>query len=450
VIPDFAKYARPEWEDLVIGGVVLAGEMGGNWAARACGDFLKLDPERDFFVARNQGLARAIQGLIKAGAPVHPETVYYAAPDLWAEGASQYRGLAAVMEIAARAADRGCVSGVLAWYVKQLQIKGAQRAFLAHVLDHIGDLGDGDAEELRLKVENILARIEMGEPVPTFAEVMKARVEDLIAQRDADAMAVERTAKAFVPWAGLRRFQVDVEPGAVCVVGARTSIGKTAFGMDWAMHHALTGRPVVYVSLEMSAAQLANRALAWASGIAHHQIRRGFVTEEQARALLAAADAAPQNMRVLDVSVATVGAIFAQIRSLGLAMAPLVVLDYLQLLKAPSNLRASRQEQVAEIARQVKVEAKSLGVPVVALTQLRRLAPGEKEEAPTLHQLRESGDIENSADIVMLLHRDRRSQVEPAVVTVLIEKNRSGVTGQAQLLFFRDQQRFEDLVEDAG
>ncbi len=236
------------------------------------------------------------------------------------------------------------------------------------------------------------------------------------------------------------------------ILAARPSMGKTAFAMNIAEHAAIAVRnPVLFVSLEMSSIELIDRLLCSLSQVNGHRMRAGTVRKEDRQRLVdKAAEISSSPLYVDDSPSRTVTEIAAAARRVKKkeGRLGLVVIDYLQLIE-PDNSRDPRQEQVAKIARRLKGLARELEVPVLCLAQLNRQAEATKDNhRPRLSHLRESGAIEQDADVVMFVHREEyfRTGEEQEEVAgeaeIIIAKQRNGPVGVVKLLWQKDFTRF--------
>lgn len=237
------------------------------------------------------------------------------------------------------------------------------------------------------------------------------------------------------------------------VLAARPGMGKTALALNIAEHTSLVlGIGTLFVSLEMSSVELADRMLCSAAEVNGQRLRNGTISNDDRRKLVEkAAEMSPAPLHVDDTPSRTITEIAACARRLkrksGLG---LVIIDYLQLIE-PDNPRDPRQEQVAKIARRLKGLARELKLPVLCLAQLNRQAEASRDNKPRLSHLRESGAIEQDADVVMFVHReeyflseeeDRKKAAGQA--DLIIAKQRNGPTGDIQLTWHRDFTRFRD------
>jgi replicative DNA helicase len=238
------------------------------------------------------------------------------------------------------------------------------------------------------------------------------------------------------------------------ILAARPSMGKTALAMNITEHVAVQlNVPVLFVSLEMSALELGDRLLCSVAEVNGHRLRNGTITSDERRKLVKCAGEISKAPLFIDDSPSrTMTEISANARRLkrrdGLG---LIVIDYLQLID-PDNSRDPRQEQVAKIARRLKGLARELTVPVLCLAQLNRQVESSKDNKPQLSHLRESGAIEQDADVVMFVHREEyymsneedRERVR-GQADLLVRKQRNGPTGDVKLAWIHDFTRFRNF-----
>ena len=241
------------------------------------------------------------------------------------------------------------------------------------------------------------------------------------------------------------------------ILAARPSMGKTAFAMNIAEHVAMKSlTPVLFVSLEMSSIELADRLLCSASRVNGHRLRNGTISnEDRARLIDKAAEMSRAPLFVDDSPSRTVTEIAAAARRIRRREGKLglVVIDYLQLIE-PDNSKDPRQEQVARIARRLKGLARELQVPVLCLAQLNRQAEDSRDHKPRLSHLRESGAIEQDADVVMFVHREEyfrtgeEKEQFAGHAEIIISKQRNGPVGEIELLWQKEFTRFVDKAPD--
>ena len=248
-----------------------------------------------------------------------------------------------------------------------------------------------------------------------------------------------------------------LHPGEFVVLAARPSMGKTALALNIAENVGIHSRvPVLFVSLEMSSTELADRLLCSIAQVSGHKLRNGTVSRDERRRLVRVAgeihsaplfvDDSPS--RTVTEIAAGARRIQRQEKRLGL-----IVIDYLQLVE-PDNPRDPRQEQVARITRRLKAVAREVKVPILCLAQLNRQAEDSKDHRPRLSHLRESGAIEQDADVVMFIHREeyyRRGPDKDEVegqAELIIAKQRNGPVGDVPLVWRKEFTRFEDRAPD--
>jgi replicative DNA helicase len=244
------------------------------------------------------------------------------------------------------------------------------------------------------------------------------------------------------------------------IVACRPSMGKTALSLSLAKKVAMNGIPVAFFSLEMSSDQLCERLLSSVSGIDLHKIRSGNIGsgQESESARISRISESINAVAELPIWIDdTGGASMLEIRSKARRMKHrhnigLIIIDYLQLMTS-GNERAyagNRVQEVADISRNLKILAKDLNVPVIALSQLSRRVEGRDDKRPILSDLRESGSIEQDADVVMFIHREDyyNKDLPPekaGKAEIIIAKNRNGETGQIELQWNKYLATFENL-----
>lgn len=240
------------------------------------------------------------------------------------------------------------------------------------------------------------------------------------------------------------------QKGDLIILAARPSVGKTAFALNVAYNVSYKSDEAVAIfSLEMPAEQLIQRIICSAGSLKAESLRSGSILKESSERYYAAADKVSKcNLYIDDTPGIRVGEIAAKCRRLkreqGLKM---IVIDYLQLISGPANSRESRQQEVSDISRQLKMIARELEVPVLALSQLSRSVEKRDNKRPVLSDLRESGAIEQDADIVSFIHRedyqDPKKEAETQGATdIIIAKHRNGALADIRLVFLKQFSKF--------
>jgi replicative DNA helicase len=271
----------------------------------------------------------------------------------------------------------------------------------------------------------------------TLAESMEVALDEILAVKNKTRVAAMPT--------GLMQLDSAIGglyPGELIIVAARPSIGKTALGAQFALHNAEQGRQTLFVSLEMEGKEIAMRQLAAMLGYEVRVLRSGRVDETEIAAIQRHIEKSkPLPFHIVSERSPKMAKITAAAKvhhaANGLSM---LLIDYIGLI-ASHDRRRERHESVAEITSELKSLAMELQIPVVALCQLNREAEKGK---PSLNHLRESGSIEQDADVVMLLHRETR---DSPVATIDIAKCRNGATGEISVSYDCAATRFFDVVD---
>lgn len=289
----------------------------------------------------------------------------------------------------------------------------------------------------------------------SIADVLKETVNNIdeLFQNDEEITGLSTGYKM------LDQMTAGLHEDELIILAARPGVGKTAFALNVAQNIGTkTDETVALFSLEMGAEQLVNRMLCAEGTINASNLRTGQLTEEEfTKLFVAMGSLSKANIYIDDTPGIRTPEIRAKCRRLQQEKGNLglIVIDYLQLIEGSG--RESRQQEVSEISRQLKKLAKELSVPVIALSQLSRGVEQRQDKRPILSDLRESGSIEQDADIVAFLYRDdyyrneegegeEEEQVEDNVVEVILEKNRSGARGTVKLLFIKEYNKFSSLT----
>lgn len=253
----------------------------------------------------------------------------------------------------------------------------------------------------------------------------------------------------------LDRMTAGLQPGDLVILAARPSMGKTAFAINIAEHVALNeGLPVAVFSMEMGAAQLAVRIVGSIGRIDQGHLRTGRLTDEEWPRLTEAIE----RLRHISLHIdETPGLTPSELRANARRLARqcgklgLIVVDYLQLMSGSSASDGeNRATELGEISRGLKALAKELQCPVIALSQLNRSVEQRTDKRPMMSDLRESGAIEQDADIIMFIYRDdyyNKDSREPGVAEIIIGKQRNGPTGTVKLTFLKQLTRFESMPQ---
>ena len=351
------------------------------------------------------------------------------------------------------------------YYAKIVEGKSMLRRLISTATNIItqANNGDDDVPSLLDSAERQIMDVSERRNRSGFREIKDVLNETL---SDIDRLSQQSEDITGLP-TGYREFDkmtAGLQPDNLIILAARPAVGKTAFALNIAQNVATsTDTSVAIFSLEMSAESLVNRMLCAEGSINANHLRTGQLDEGEWQNLIVAMGALSNTSIFIDD---TPGIKMAEIRAKCRRLAKekgnlgLVVIDYLQLIEG-SN-KESRQQEVSEISRQLKKLAKELSVPILALSQLSRGVEQRQDKRPVLSDIRESGSIEQDADIVAFLYRDdyyergeSKSEEDGAdqdslnqdvgEVELIIEKNRAGARGTVKLLFIKSYNKFSNI-----
>lgn len=307
--------------------------------------------------------------------------------------------------------------------------------------DNLTDL----LEETEKKVFKIVQRRNVGELVPIDQVVMES------------LEMIEKAAKTTGDVTGLASGFIDLDhrtagfqPGNLVLIAARPAMGKTSFVLSLAKNVILNLRkPIVMFSLEMSKAELVNRLLSMDSKVDSQKFKTGQLNEGDWESLIESGGNIGNSPLILDDTATTIGEIRSKCRKLKMENdIQLVIIDYLQLMNG-NGRTDSRQQEISEISRALKLMAKELKVPVIALSQLSRQVESRPDHRPMLSDLRESGAIEQDADVVLFIYRDEvynKDSDKKGVAEIIIAKQRSGPIGTVELAWLPEYTQFGNLA----
>ncbi|MCC9880358.1 replicative DNA helicase, partial [Streptococcus agalactiae] len=340
------------------------------------------------------------------------------------------------------------------FYAKIVSEKAMLRDIISKLTDTVNMAYEGnDSDEIIATAEKALVDINEHSNRSGFrkiSDVLKVNYEnlELRSQQTSDVTGLP------TGFRDLDRITTGLHPDQLIILAARPAVGKTAFVLNIAQNVGTKqNRPVAIFSLEMGAESLVDRMLAAEGMVDSHSLRTGQLTDQDWNNVTIAQGAlADAPIYIDDTPGIKITEIRARSRKLSQEVDDglgLIVIDYLQLISGtrPEN----RQQEVSEISRQLKILAKELKVPVIALSQLSRGVEQRQDKRPVLSDIRESGSIEQDADIVAFLYRDdyyRREGeeaeeiVEDNTVEVILEKNRAGARGTVKLMFQKEYNKF--------
>lgn len=344
-------------------------------------------------------------------------------------------------------------------YIKRVQDKYTLRKII-EVANNITT----SAYDTELEVDQVLDEAEMKmlgvgknrrvSEFKTVQDVMFKTQENLeqLAKNKGDVTGIA------TGWIDIDKITTGLQPNEFIIIAARPAMGKTAFALNLATNVAInSGKTVALFNMEMGAEQLASRIISSLGQIDGNKLSTGrLLNDDWRRVDEAISQLADAKMYMDDTPGITIGEIRSKCRRLanseeGLG---LVVIDYLQLISSNINYGSNRQQEVSDISRALKMMALELNVPVIALAQLSRAVDSREDKRPIMSDLRESGSIEQDADIVAFLYRDdyynKESKIDEnnSISEFIIRKHRKGPTGTIKLLFKRNTSTFVSYKEE--
>lgn len=434
-----------EAEQAVLGGIFIKPDALNSLVGTLAGD--------DFYLPAHREIFEAFLELSSASSPIDLATVAaHLKTHSKLEGAGGAAYLAELMNSAISTAN-------VEYFAQMVRDKSLARSLIGSCSDIIGRCYDASipVNELLDESEQAVFAISnrtTGKKVRSAKELATKVFEDLAKRMDKNDMVTGVPTK----YTQLDMMTAGLQPSDLIIVAARPAMGKTAFVLNLAMRAAVWANvPVVIYSLEMSMEQLMQRMLCAWGKVDLSRLRKNFLQDSDWQNLHNAAgvlSAAP--IFIDDTAALTPLELRARTRRLqsehGIGM---VVVDYLQLMRS-SRRTDSRELEISEISRSLKALAKELNVPVIALSQLNRKVEERADKRPMLSDLRESGAIEQDADIIMFIYRDAaylpKGVERPAMdeAEIIIGKQRNGPVGTARLMYIPSYTAFENIESSYG
>ena len=424
-------------EQSTLGGMLLSKD--------AVADVIEVVRGRDFYLPKHEIIFDALLNLYSHGEPTDVITV---SEELTKTGMLSRAGgvdyLHTIVSVVPTAASAGHYAGIV-----------ADKAVLRRLVDagtrivNMGYASEGEVTDLvntaQTEIYQVAGGVEAEDYVP-LTEAVSAAVDEIEAARGRDGEMVG------VPTgcADLDGLMNGLHPGQLVLIAARPALGKSTLALDLARNAAIRFKqPTIFFSLEMGKSEIAMRLLSAETSIPLQKMRKGMVEARDWTTIASTRgriEAAP--LYIDDSPNMTLVEIRAKARRLkqrvGLKM---IVIDYLQLMTAGKRVE-SRQQEVSEFSRALKLLAKELQVPVVALSQLNRGPEQRSDRKPQLSDLRESGSLEQDADVVILLHRDsayERDSPRAGEADLIVAKHRNGPTDTIVVGFQGNYSRFADM-----
>nr|DAT18404.1 MAG TPA: DnaB-like replicative helicase [Caudoviricetes sp.] len=405
----------------------------------------------DFYKPANKIVFKTMLSLLEKGEPIDATTMVSA---LTNQGQiKEIGGLNYVVELV----NSTPTSKNVEHYAKLVKEKATLRKVIADLSDSLSSAYQGDVSisDIISKTEKSLLDISnqnTGTGFRNVADILDTHMQIVETRSQTDGF-VTGLSTGFV---GLDKITTGLHEGNLIILAARPAMGKTALALNIAKHVATMERkPAVIFSLEMGAEELIERIVASEGMVPGYHLKIGNLsTDEWKRLVQAQSNLYDTPIFVDDTAGIRISDIRSKSRKLSQEMGGLgiIIIDYLQLITGSKG--ENRQQIVSEISRELKILAKDLKVPVIALSQLSRSVEQRQDKRPILSDLRESGSIEQDADIVAFLYREAYYQKEQAdsqevnnVTELILEKNRHGSLGTVKLYFHKEYTKFSSVEE---
>ena len=405
----------------------------------------------DFYKPANKIVFKTMLSLLEKGEPIDATTMVSA---LTNQGQiKEIGGLNYVVELV----NSTPTSKNVEHYAKLVKEKSSLRRVIADLSDSLSSAYQGD-----VSISDIIAQTEKsmldisnqntGTGFRNVADILDTHMQIVETRSQTDGF-VTGLSTGFV---GLDKITTGLHEGNLIILAARPAMGKTALALNIAKNVAVQEhKPVVIFSLEMGAEELIERIVASEGMVPGYHLKTvNLSTDEWKRLVQAQSNLYDTPIFVDDTAGIRISEIRSKARKLSQEMGGLgiIIIDYLQLITGSKG--ENRQQIVSEISRELKILAKDLRVPVIALSQLSRSVEQRQDKRPMLSDLRESGSIEQDADIVAFLYRDAYYQKEQAdsqeannVTELILEKNRHGSLGTVKLYFHKEYTKFSSVEE---
>lgn len=413
------------------------------------GDVCRILQPRDFYKPAHEAIFRSIIRLFTAGEPTDPISV---SDELGRHGELARAGGPGFVHQCANTMPVGAVAEHYATIVRR-------RAVLRRLVEagvRIADMGrggEGDLAEIVDAAQSELFTVadqHADEDIVVVGDVVEGHLDEMQARAERGNELVG------VPtgFADLDALTGGLRPGQMIVIAARPAMGKSTLALDFARYAAVHANlPTVIFSLEMDRSEILDRLLSAEARVPLHHIRSGTMTDDDWTRVanhLSDITAAPlyidTSSNLTGMDIRTKARRLAQKHQLGL-----IVVDYLQLMNSGAGKAENRQLEVSEISRGLKTLGKELGVPVIALSQLNRGPEQRADKKPVVSDLRESGSIEQDADMVILLHREdayEKASPRAGEADLIVGKHRNGPTCTITVAFQGHLSRFVDMTRD--
>lgn len=412
-------------------------------------DVTTIVPDSSYFAAT--GVAQifdAIAQTAAAGVPVNNETIL---PRLDCKDPAV---LDAWLDTGLSTAGIGKHHGSNAVFFAEVVAGDHRQRVTVQTMERLNNSSDTTPQEIAAAAE-MLRKLDTSAESTTHAiKAVTMRAIEEIEEAHRRRLAGESIAGVPYGIGGLDRVTGGMRPGQFIVIGARPSIGKTSLGLSIVNHAAITeGKKTLFVSLEMTEVQDAMRLISIRSGVPFGEVDQGALTKgNSSKIQRATREIAESNMMIETQPGMALPELAGQVHSMARDGLELVVIDYLGLLRYPQYSSGDNNyKEVSEISKGLKELALSTGIPVVAMAQLNR-GNATASRPPKMSDLRDSGSIEQDADLVILLHRDDDVREQAAdsgteAALCIVDKNRNGPTGRVHLEFRKSTMEFRDWTQ---
>ena len=432
-----------EAEQSILGGILLDNQ--------ALNPVLEILDQSDFYSDAHRKIFTAILELSNRNEPADLITLNNIMKDekkLDQVGGASY--LASLVDNVGSAAN-------IAYYAKIVKEKSILRRLIGTATEIINKSYETatDVDQMLDQAEHAIFDISENKIRPSFSPIREV-IKDTFKNVEKLSQNKELITGVATGFDKMDDLTTGLQKSDLIIIAGRPSMGKTAFALNIAQYAALeTNVPVAVFSLEMSKEQLAMRMLSAESRVDSQRLRKGFLGETDWPKLIAAAGRlSDAPIYIDDTPAITALEMKAKARRLKTeAGLGLIILDYLQLMRG-SAYRDSREQEISEISRSLKALAKEISVPIIAISQLNRKVEDRPNRRPMMADLRESGAIEQDADLIAFIYRDEvynksEDNPEKGIAEIIIGKQRNGPIGIVKLAFQEKYTRFENLAVTA-
>lgn len=405
---------------------------------------------QDFYRKEHQKIFEAMLRLFEKGNPIDAITVYDELQMLQDKKEEPIG-----MDYLIYLIDNVVISAHVTEYAKIVRDKAILRRLIetsTKIIEKCYSYEGQDIEELIDEAERMIFNISERYIKEDFTHTSTI-VKQLISLLESLSQKRDKITGVPTGYHELDNLTAGLHPSDLIIIAARPGMGKTAFALNIAANAAIHEKKTVAIfSLEMSKEQIALRLISQVGGVEYQKLRTGNLIKDDWRKIIDAAEILSEAQIFIDdtpgISVTETRAKARRLKSEH--GVDLIIIDYLQLMKGRGRTE-NRQQEISEISRSLKSLAKELNVPVIAVSQLSRAVEARQDKRPQLSDLRESGAIEQDADLVIFIYREEVYKKLPSnagIAEIIVGKQRNGPTGTVKLKFKREILRFEDYDEE--